>query len=379
MTHELMQSFNINALNLGNLAATFLYSYVIMQLFVGILLDRYNVRLFIALAILLCAIACIIFAHSKHLWIAQISRASMGIGVAFATVGYMKIISIWFRPNQFAFLAGLLGSSAMLGALFGQAPLAWLIQTIGWQKSLQGIGIVGLILGASFYLIVRTKNIHNPKQSPIRATFSWKEVSKVIRNKQNWLLTVYCGLLLQPLVVFCGLWGPTYVREVNHLSITSAASIVSFGFLGCAVGSPLIGLLSDRLRKRRIMLAVGNIAALFLLIFIIYFNLAPLLLGSLIFLFGIATGVCMLVFAIGRENNNLLLAATVAALINTGDAVIGSLSEPLVGKILDWQWKGAWVNGIYYFSSAEYRIALSILPIYLIVALLLLYFIKEKA
>ena len=44
----------------------------------------------------------------------------MGLGrltTAFATVSYMKMTSLWFKPNQFAFVGGLLATAAMLGAV----------------------------------------------------------------------------------------------------------------------------------------------------------------------------------------------------------------------------------------------------------------------
>ncbi len=78
----------------------------------------------------------------------------------------------------------------------------------------------------------------------------------------------------------------------------------------------------------------------------------------------------MLGFAIGKEINKAALAATVVALINTGDAIFGAISEPLVGKVLDGLWTGQMVNGVPHFSVQHYQIALLLLPIDLIGALL---------
>jgi hypothetical protein len=81
---------------------------------------------------------------------------------------------------------------------------------------------------------------------------------------------------------------------------------------------------------------------------------------------------------VGKESNPIALAATVIALINSGDGIFGSFSEPLVGKVLDLGWNGKILNGIHYFSVDNYRVALSLLPIYLVLAIVLLIFVRDS-
>lgn len=136
MTEELMHIFQIQGTGLGNLAASFFYSFLLAQLFVGVLLDRYSPRLLTTLAILLCAIGIYIFSKAHSLNIAICSRVLIGVGAAFATVSYMKMTSLWFKPNQFAFVGGLLATAAMLGAIAGEVPLSFAVNTFGWRQSL---------------------------------------------------------------------------------------------------------------------------------------------------------------------------------------------------------------------------------------------------
>ena len=85
----------------------------------------------------------------------------------------------------------------------------------------------------------------------------------------------------------------------------------------------------------------------------------------------------MLGFVAGKEINSLALAATVVAVINTSDALWGAISEPLIGKFLDLGWDGLMDNGARIFSVHDYHHALSILPLYLLAALIILAFIRE--
>ena len=86
MTGDLMQAFHVNGAGLGNLSAFYFYAYLVMQIPVGIMLDRYSPRLLTTAAILLCSVSTFIFSQTSVLWLACMSRAFMGVGAAFAAV-----------------------------------------------------------------------------------------------------------------------------------------------------------------------------------------------------------------------------------------------------------------------------------------------------
>ncbi len=380
MTDQLMRVFHVTGAGLGNLAATFFYAYFITQLFVGVILDKYSVRVICAVAIAISGIGALWFAHTNSLVSASIARAMMGFGAAFATVCYMKSAAIWFRPNQFAFIGGLLATAAMLGAVFGEAPLSYVVQTAGWRGSLLLSGIIGVVIAVLFFLLVRDRPslaVQPTVTETYAVTFS--DVWAILKKPKNWLLTFYSGLTFSPVAVFGGLWGNPFIHEVYHYSHTDVASLISLSFLGLAVGGPVLGWLSDRLNRRRAVMFWGNAIALVALVMIVYCVLPEWLLATLLFVFGFGVGAFMLGFVMGKELNKLALAATVIALINTGDAIFGAFTEPLVGKILDLGSNGKMMNGVYHFSIVDFKQAFIILPLYLLIATGLLFFVKDGA
>ncbi|MDF2690368.1 MAG: sauU 1 [Gammaproteobacteria bacterium] len=381
MTHQLMREFQVNGVGLGNLAATFFYAYFITQLFVGILLDKYSVRLLSSLAILISGLGACLFADTHSLLLAGLYRAMMGFGAAFATVCYLKTTAVWFKPKQFAFISGLLATAAMLGAVFGEAPLSFVVQSYGWRACLTGCGIAGILLAVLFFVVVRDQSFFGPSAASQQTKhgISLRAVAEVLKSKQNWLLTFYSGLSFTPVAVFGGLWGNPFLQESYTISQTQAASLVSLSFLGLAFGGPILGLISDRLGKRMQIMLLGNLLALAALCLVIYCSaLSYWMVGILLFVFGFGVSAFMLAFAVGKESNPIALAATVIALINSGDGILGSFSEPLVGKVLDWQWSGKIVNGVHYFSLKDYQTALSLLPVYLLIAIVLLFFVRDS-
>lgn len=386
MVPDLMRQFQMNGTQLGSLAATFFYTYTIVQLFAGILLDRFGVRFIAGFSILIAALGAYLFSIADSLVLATLARGMMGFGVAFATVTYFKMSAAWFRADQLAFVGGLLATAVMAGAVFGQAPLAWLLEQTSWRFVLSLCSVLGFVIALLFLLFVRDKpqvykNTILQQAPAIPQIFCWAETKKALQNKQNWLLALYSGLAFAPLSVLGGLWGNPFLQEAHHLSRSAAAGLISLVFVGLGIGSPLLGLLSDKLGNRIGVMKFGVLLSFLSLAAVIYLP-APLsywLLGALLFAFGSATGAFMLGFTVGAQTNSLALAGTVIALINTGDSVFEALTEPFLGKLLDLQWQGEIHDGLRHFTAHDYRFAFIPLLLYFLVALGVLYFIKEPA
>lgn len=384
MAHELMKQFQVNAASLGSLAATFFYTYTITQLFVGVLIDRFGVRFLTGGSILLGALGVYLFSQADTLLMATIARGMMGVGISFATVAYFKMAAVWFKPQQLAFVGGLLATAVMLGAVFGQTPLAWMLDQTDWRFVLVFCSILGLIIAMGFIIFVRDAPVGCVTRA-VRVTppgnksnLSLSEIIKTLKNRNNWLITLYSGLVFSPLSVFGGLWGNPFLQQAYQLSRTQSAALISLMFIGLGLGSPLFGLISDRLGKRLPPMKWGAFLSLVFICIVIYAPGLPLwLLAGVLFSFGCVVGAFMLGFTLGTQINSLSLAATVVALINTGDSVFESFTEPLLGKLLDLTWSGEVVDGVHYFTVQHYQWAFVPLPIYFALGLLLLFFIKE--
>ncbi|HAZ7571714.1 MFS transporter [Legionella sp. PATHC032] len=377
MTADLMKAFQVNAAGLGNLSAFYFYSYLFMQIPVGVMLDRYSPRLLTTFAIFVCSISTYIFSQTNTLWLACLSRALMGAGAAFAAVSCFKLAAVWFSPKRFALVSGMFMTAAMLGAVGGQMPLAFLVQHEGWRKALELVSVMGIILGVVYFLVLRdkpaqTQPISNRKEPIIQL------LKRIIVNRQAWALSLYSGLAFAPVSVFGGLWGVPFLEKAYLLSRTDAALAISFIFVGFAAGAPFWGWFSDFIRRRKPVLFTGTCSALLCLLIVIYSSNQNLLtLIILLFLFGFGASGFFTSFAMIRELFPLVLVATVLGIMNTFNSVFEALFEPLVGALLDWTWEGTVVDGIHQFTLHGYYFSLLLLPMSLILALLTLLLIDE--
>ena len=375
MTHDLMAAFGVHGTGLGHLSACYFYAYLVMQIPVGMLLDKYSPRYLTASAILLCALSTCVFSMTTSLGMACLTRALMGFGAAFAAVSCFKAASLWFAPNRFALISGMYMTAAMLGAVGGQAPLSMLVHDYGWRTALKMIALFGVGLSLVYVLFIRDKpqpRVVKSSQGPSIKFY------QLMTNRQAWLLSLYSGLAFAPVSVFGGLWGVPFLQQAYALSPAQAALAVSWIFIGFAFGAPLLGWFSDRLKRRKPMMMFGTALALVSLSMVIY-RLAPeaAWVGGLLFCFGFGASGFFISFSVIRELFPWRLTATVLGFMNTFDSVCEAISEPFVGAFLDWMWDGRLDQGVHQFSLHGYQMALSLLLAYLLVAGFLLFFIKE--
>jgi MFS family permease len=380
MTSTLMTAFDISGAALGNLAACYFYAYLIFQIPAGLLLDRFGPRKTTTLAIMLCALGSLVFARADTLLVAGIGRFITGAGAAFAAVNCLKLIANWFPSRQFAFMTGLMMSVAMLGAVGGQAPLAAFIEAIDWRIAMEYIGIAGLILAVIFWIVVKDRAPDHKREkhivSPTMPFF--KSLRQIFKNPQSWWLSIYSGFAFAPVMVFGGLWGVAFTAEAFTLANNLAAQAVSMIFIGFAIGAPIFGWFSDWLGRRKVVMFWGTVVSLLAITAIIYApGLSSVVLTFLLFLFGFSISSFLLCFTMIREITIPILAATVIGFMNAFDALFGAVSDPLTGKFLDLTWDGKLVEGARIFSVESYKIAFLTLPIYLIIALISMYWIRE--
>lgn len=376
MVPELMKTFQLDAAQLGNLAACYFYIYAAMQIPSGFLLDRYGPRYLLTFGTFTCMCGAILFGSATHLLPAQIGRFCIGLGASFAVIGTLKLIANWFPRNRFAFLTGLTITVGMLGAVGGQTPLALLVDKFDWRISMILLAIAGGILCVMIWFIVRDyPQSYRPTRKKIESPFTglWG----VLKSKPSWLLAIYGGLMFAPSSILGALWGVPFLTTSYGISRPVAASIISILFIGWAVGSPTSGYLSDYLNKRNLTLWTGTIGALITLSCFLYIHMPLALLSITLFAFGFFSSLFLPSFAIIHEINPPQSCATALGLMNMVNMFGGAFGQPLIGWILDKTWQGHLENGIRIYTTANFNLAFLMLPSCLIIALFMLFLIQR--
>jgi len=380
MVDDLMRVFNTSGAQLGNLVGCYFYAYLIMQIPMGIFTDRFGPRRVTSLAILCCGAGALLLAYAHELYVAELARFITGFGASVAALSCLKLTTLWFPPKRFSLMAGLMLSVGMLGAVGGQAPLSIAMNYLGWRDSMIYGAVIGFVFAFIFWLTVRD---HGPYAMPhppeeMHRTPILSGLKEILTTRQTWFLSWYSGLAFAPVLVFGGLWGVPYLQELYGFERTLAAQQISLVFIGFAVGAPLAGWLSSYMNKRLPVMIWGTAAAFVFSLLILYIpNMSAWECGALMFCFGASISCFLLCFSMICEVNRIVLAATAIGFMNSFDAALGALTDPLIGKFLDLGWDGRMVHGVRAFSVENYHTAMLVIPVYLAISLVLLFFIKE--
>lgn len=382
MVHDLMKVYDLTGAEVGSLSAFYYHAYVPMQIIVGLLMDRYGPRRLLALACIFCALGTYLFASGHSLMLAELGRFLVGFGSAFAFVGALKLATIWLPPNRFALISGIITSLGMIGAMLGDIVLRSLVDNLGWKITTYGSSIAGIFLTLAIWLIIRDVNPApcHPDYHYQKQNFRWLLIGLwgALKNPQIWFNGMIGFLLYVSLSAFAELWGIPYLEQARGLTKLHAANANAMIFLGWAVGGPCWGWFSDLLERRCMPIFIASVSALIAVCVLFYVpNLPYLAVYILMFVFGFLSSVQVLVFAICREVTHFKIAGTAIALTNMFVMIGGNLFQPVIGKLLDLSWANTLVEGTRVYSASAYQMALSVIPICILIAIILTYFLCE--
>lgn len=376
---ELSAAFGyISASTFGQLSAFYYFAYSPMQLPVGLLMDRFGPRRLLTFACLCCTLGSFMFTFTSSILIAGSGRFLVGFGSSFAFVGVLSLAMQWLPRKYFSLAAGLITTLGMLGLVYGEVKITQMVITTGLQSVLFSMVGLGAVLSVFIFFVVRDgPGGHKTKGLPLPVFF--RDVMKVLMSAEVWLIGVVAACLYTSLSVFGELWGKTYLEQAHHLTKIQAARSISVLFLGWAVGAPLAGYLSDISGRRVLSLVIGAFMSLICISFILYYPDLPYFwLNGFIFLYGVFSGTEIVAFVMAKENSGAKLTGTVFAAINMIVTLGGVIFQPLVGKLLDKFGNGQVVAGEYIYSVIDYQVALSILPLSLLMVMVIAFFLKDK-
>lgn len=375
---ELSAAFgHISAAAFGQLSAFYYFAYSPMQMPVGMLMDRYGPRRLLSFACLCCTVGSFMFSYSSSMLIAGSGRFLVGFGSSFAFVGVLSLALHWLPRRYFSLVAGLITTLGMLGLVYGEVKVTEMAESMGLSHVLSTMVMIGLILTTLIFLIVRDgPGGNHTKSQPLPDFF--RNVIKVLLSPQVWLIGFVGACLYTSLSVFGELWGKSYLEHAHHLTKVEAAKAISCMFLGWAVGAPIAGYLSDLSGRRVLPLVLGAVSAFVCICIILYCpGLSYTALNILLFLYGLFSGTELIVFIMAKENSGAQLSGTVFAATNMIVTLGGVIFQPLVGKLLDTFGDSGMVNGELIYTVVDYQVALSILPISLLLVTIAAFFLKD--
>lgn len=378
MHQFIQQEFHLSEAGFGILTASFYVPYILMQIPVGLTVDRLSIRGILTVMSLITALGCCIFGLSGGLVTASIGRMLVGFSAAFAFVCALRLATSWFPPVMLGLLAGFTQALGMLGAAAGDAPVSFLVSIVGWRKSMLVIAFLFIVLAAFLYQYIQDRPKNKQKVLRKRSHLSIMTSLKIVLStRQTWINGLYAGFLFGPTAIIGELIGPAYLQYGRHLSEHAAAFATGLIFVGWAISGPISGWLSDRMGKRKpIMVFSALCGIVFSSLIVFYPSIDRNGAYALLFVFGLTNTGVAIAYAVATELHRENVVGTSIAFTNMVSIFIGASLQPVVGQLLNY-FGGERAYDVRTLHLLDFQYAFVLLPLSSCMALLLSFFIKE--
>lgn len=380
---DLAATFHIGAASLGVLAATYFYVYTVMQIPTGVLADTLGPRMLLTLGGLVAGTGSLLFGLASNFEMAICGRTFVGLGVSVVFIAMLKLIAVWFEESRFATLTGVAMFLGNSGSVIAGAPLAWAAQAAGWRSVFVVVGVLSLLIGVVSWFFVKDSPLiasgqSQPRNDSVKSTSWTAGLLTVLRNPVTWPGFFFNFGIAGTFFSFAGLWAVPYLTQSVGYSRVVASNHVSVYFIGFAIGSILIGRISDRIGRRKPLLLGGAVLyCMSWLVWILVENLTPMITYPMFALMGLVTSCFTLSWACAKEVNPPTLSGMATSVVNAGMFLGAAIAQPLVGWVMDRYWDGTLSNGVRIYARSDYKAGLLLLFGLSAAGLLIGFFIKE--
>ena len=347
--------FQADASTLSLFAVLQLAVYGLMQIPVGLLLDRFGSRPIMVAGMLLMAIGQLVMAFAPNVGVAIVARMILGAGDAAIFPGVLRLVAIWFPAQRGPLMAQLTGIVGQLGQLVALIPLPLLLHSTTWSVAFGSLAGLGVLFTVLVFALIRnrppelTEDVSvNTDTGAIRVVTSQVDLRVSLREALAhpgtrlgfWthFTTPFAG------TAFMMLWGIPFLTSGEGLSTGTAALVTTVYVLFGILFGPVLGTLSARHpTSRSLMLVLPTIAVQVVawLAVVLWPGPAPLWL-LIVLAIALASGgpASMVAFDHARTHTPQHRLSTATGVVNGGGFLAALIAIFLIGLALDLQGAG---------------------------------------
>jgi MFS family permease len=261
LKEDLIGEFQMSEDRFVLITNAFGYTYMLMQIPVGLLLDKIGAKKVALLGNAAAGLGVFIFAFADSSLALFCGRALIGFGCSVCFLSVLKICVAWFDEKTFCTLSGLTTMIGMIGAMFAQTPLAYLVGAIGWRRCFTLFGLITFAVVGLIALFVKDRpqveELATAAERPLDFSV-FNALKMVLKNRYTWPPFFAFAAFYGTYLVLTGLYGTEMMRVFYNISTVEAASYLFYAVLGCAIGGVVIAVISDRLANRRFTQVVAG-------------------------------------------------------------------------------------------------------------------------
>lgn len=249
ISDDLIADLGLSNTDLGFMTAMYLYGFVLFQLPLGLLLDRFGPRLVQTCLLLVAALGAAGFALGENTVSLAIARFLIGMGLGGCLMSAFKANAMWLPPERLALGNSTVVTFGALGFLAGTYPANFLADLIGWRPLFFVLACFTLVIAATIFLIVpRRDDDHRPVALKTQLAGYWG----IVKDPIFWRIAPMVAAISGTFIATQSLWATRWMTDVMGLSQQDANQQLMILGVAFAVGSLSTGVIADRLQRRGI-------------------------------------------------------------------------------------------------------------------------------
>ena len=382
MAYEIKQDFNIDAAGISLLSSVFFYSYILLQVPVGLILDKYGMKNTCFTAMLLMGISCILFCLVDTLELALFVRVFMGVGASFGFIAMLRSIKVYFPSDQFILVMSLVEFVGMVGVALCNILFSFLTDAFSWRTSILITAVLCFLLALFWKTLdlsadqalnkTKEEDSEDYVQGPSLST--WNILKRVLSDRIVWMNGLFAAFLYSIITVFVALWGIPYAEKLYGLTTTQAAFLVSFVYFGLAFASLILSFVA-KIFNFKFVVRFGSLLTVFLIAWFIYFPPQSVTLAYvLLFGAGATCSVYQLAFGLVSHSVSAETQSTAGGVTNMLCMSGAPILQPLVGFALTLT-QGSFLDGYESYTVSQYKSAFMVLIVCLALGFIFSWFI----
>jgi len=243
---QFKEFFALSDTGRGLLNSVFFWSYTVLQIPAGLVVDRFGVKRPLAISFVLWCLVAAATSMAEAFW--QLVALRLMLGVAESTLFPAGLA--WLAKNVEERQRGLAAGIFVSGSKWGPAiasPLAtWLILDYGWRTMFFLLGVGGLVWVIPWMLLAESED-----GGPARAqgNVAAPSMAALFRTRAMWA-TVIGTFCYNYFLFFSLTWLPAYLVESRNLTLSSMSIYTMFSFAGTGVVAILSGAAADWIIRR---------------------------------------------------------------------------------------------------------------------------------
>lgn len=258
---NLRSELDLSAAELSSLPAALFLGSALMQLPVGVLLDRFGSRRTIAGFMLITAMGTLGISVAQTPTILAVALFAAGCGIAPVYMGLIVMLSRWVPRDRLATASSIAVAVSGTGLLLSASPFAWATAAIGWRDTMGFIGVGTVVVAAVVWLVARDHPPGAAVAAPNRETLAEtiRGIGQILTDRRLYGLAAVASVSVGSLLTTRALWTGPYLNDVYGLELIARGDVILAMSAAWLVSSLLYGPLDRVFDTRRGVVSAGAI------------------------------------------------------------------------------------------------------------------------